>query len=146
MPQWISLMINEITFSHSIINRFWSTTSQMVDNAELHHIMKKNSWFFMKILKFWAKKSFRSLILIKKNPVWSWQIRHAGYSTINELSKSLIFKSNLNLMIQMGFVPHPLISIFSKSSLIIWFWLIFLCETSLFDKVENEDKFMNFHK
>ena len=33
-------IIKEILFTHSIPNKFWSTRSQMIDNAILHHIMK----------------------------------------------------------------------------------------------------------
>ena len=72
--------INEILCSHSILNRSWvnnevSPPSQIIDNhnAVLHHILKKNLWFFMKIQKCWAKKCFRSQIL-RKTPVWSQQI------------------------------------------------------------------------
>ena len=36
------VIINEIPFSRSIINRFWSTLFQVMDNAVLHYITKKN--------------------------------------------------------------------------------------------------------
>ena len=60
--------INEIQFSRSILNRFWSTKSQILDNAVLHHIIMRTLWFFMKIQKIWANRSLGLRFLGKHQP------------------------------------------------------------------------------
>ena len=57
--------INEIPFSHSILNSFWTARSQMIDNAVLHHIMKRNVGFFYGNREILSKKEFMSRNLLK---------------------------------------------------------------------------------
>ena len=95
----------------------------MIDNAILHHIMKKNVWYINKILKFWVKRSFRSRIL-GKTPVWNEQILascekcfpffndlqmfHLGSNSIKDLSKSLFKKKKSQFSKKnVGFEPSP---------------------------------------
>ena len=120
--------INEIPFSHSILNRFWSTRSQMIGNSILHHIMK----IIFLIHKFWVKKIFTSWIL-EKTPVWSeqilascetsfpflniFQILQACSNSIKEHGNSLIFKNNFNFL-KKCFCDTPPSQIISKSSFI----------------------------
>ena len=117
--------INGIPFSRFIINRFWWTRFQMMDNAVLHHIMEKNLWLFMKIQKFWAKRRFRSGFRPWKNTEFIWneqilescetwlpfyndfQILYTGSNNIIELLKYLILKNNLNFLTNGGFFPPP---------------------------------------
>ena len=113
----------QIPFCHSILNRFWLTRFKMIYNAILHHIVKKNLWYFMKNQKFFVKRSFSSRILGKNTslkrinfgscktrfPFFNdFQILHVGSNTIKELSKSLIFKNNLKFLKKLEFYAPSL--------------------------------------
>ena len=49
---------NEIPFSHSILNKFWSTRSQMIDDAVSLQIMKKKYAFV------WEFKNFERKVVL----------------------------------------------------------------------------------
>ena len=97
---------NEIPFYCSIISRFWSTMSQIIDDAVLNHI-KKKLWFYYENSEINKKRSFRSR-MHGKAPVWNkqilarcetrfpcvdnFQILQAGSNTIKEFWKFSDFK------------------------------------------------------
>ena len=57
--------INENPFPHSNLNIFQTARSQMIDNAVLHHIMKRNVGFFYGNREILSKKEFMSRNLLK---------------------------------------------------------------------------------
>ena len=117
----------------------------MIENAVLHPIMKKILRFFMKIQKFWAERSSRSLIL-RKTPVWSEQ----NLASCEQGSQfSVIFKFHMQVLILSKSSQNLLFSkiistfwknwnfvltsqIFSKSSFIIHLILIKFCMIHLY--------------
>ena len=97
----------QIPFSHSFHNRFWSTRYRMIDNPVLHHIMKntlcflyENSWILSKKTRGNTSLKRTNFGELRKKFLFfnDFQILHTGSNAIKELSKSFIFKNNLNFL------------------------------------------------